>query len=220
MPNLNNSKSISLPAGDIQEKFLEVEELIEDKITDITKVITWHKSQLTASKKQKSIYKCIRACQDSGAILLEMGELAKLIESDSKFCIRSRGIIEIIAKCLLKRSDEKSSERISDWIFDLTSTTTKFCLDQTYTYSTLPYPLYIPDLSLDEVDKICDAHLDQVETESDSVNIEFTLPCMLVQIDLYSVYEFLRENSQEKTDLMKNIKPVFSLGLEKIKTLS
>ena len=185
--------------------------MIEERISQLSKVIKWHKAQLKVARGQRQLYECLAACQGTGAILLEMGPLAQLVERDEKFSIRARGTIS----CRAETACMVEGRRYSDWDFDLQTATTTFSLDQTYTFATLPYSLYIPELSLDDVDEICDASCAAGQT-----SVVFSLPCMLVQTDQPRLEEFLATTNDEKSSLLTSMKSVFEAGHQRLSQLS
>ena len=143
---------------------------IEERLLELSQFVSWHRSQLSLAKKEKHLWKCVLTCSESGAILLEIGNLINQVQFDPKFKIRIRGEI----RCIANARFNKFGKRKTDWDFDLTAPTTIFRLDEDYKYDTLKYPLYIPDLELDTVDKICDDTFDG--KKEGEVEILFCLP--------------------------------------------
>ena len=200
--------------------------MLEERIFELSRIVKWHKRQMKENKKLRNVWKCVLACTEQGAILLEIGDLIKQVESDPKFKIRIRGEICCLATAQFEYTNDSGmidgrATRKTDWDFDLTASTTIFRLDEDYKYETLKYPLYIPDLELDLVDEICDAEAENVEggeQTEDAVSITFCLPCVLVQVDSEQVEHDLKSTHSQKNTIMTSMKTVFKTNLEKIQT--
>ena len=175
---------------------------IEEKLYQCIKSIKWHKKHLKNLKFNKTLYKAILVSYESGAvILLDNSEILSSLVDKHILNLISHGNIEARAT-----ADFVNNERTSEWTFDLTHSSTKYTIDnKEYTYQTLEYPLYIPDLSLDDIDEMCDmSRISGRETK-------FNLTCALYKLNINTdiIKTFVESLSDDKKVYMNSLTDIF-----------
>lgn len=142
----------------------------QDTLQDILeKHIRFHKQEITRIKKEKLLYKLILKCLEDkiGKTCIILDDM-DIVKSTNIFTISNTGRMYVEAYSTFIDDD-----RNDDWSFDILSSTTQceFSTGEKYSFETLPYTVFFPNLNADKIDILCDESYEKSRKTRSSLEV-------------------------------------------------